>query len=133
MSWMKTLASEVSSSAEAIAGALAFPVAVTAVGATAAGCSDRQRRLRARPSLPAPHRATGSCSASAAASSDAGASGRLVLGSGLDLRRRRELIDSLGDALGAFGPQLCRRGAKGHEQAINATKTALAGGYLSCS
>ena len=41
--------------------------------------------------------------------------GRLILGSGLDLRRRRELIDSLGDALGAFGPQLCRRGAKDHK------------------
>lgn len=41
------------------------------------------------------------------------------------LVRRRSLSHSLGNALGAFGPQLCRRGAKSHGKSQERHQTAL--------
>ena len=46
------------------------------------------------------------------------------------LARRRSLSHSLGNALGALGPQLSRRGAKGHREGQECHQAAL--GYAAC-
>lgn len=47
------------------------------------------------------------------------------------LARRRSLSHSLGNALGALGPQLSRRGAKGHREGQECHQAAL--GYTACN
>ena len=47
------------------------------------------------------------------------------------LARRRSLSHSFGNALGALGPQLSRRGAKGHREGQECHQTAL--GYTACN
>ena len=47
------------------------------------------------------------------------------------LARRRSLSHSLGNALGALGPQLSRRGAKGHREGQECRQAAL--GYAACN